>query len=317
LKKAIFYLLKLTISGGFLYLVFSRIDVSDLSDAFSGLNGWVLIAAFFMFLIQSALNAKRWMVVMGFFGAIFQFQPLLRITFISLFVNQGLPSFIGGDALRVYWLNREEQQLKEAVHSVLVDRIIALIGLAAFMLIGAPGFIYLFGLTPATEGVLLLSAVVLIGILVFFCLPTLFNSNSTIMLLRELIEVSSRTKRLLFSAITGKTAVAQALAIHGLSILAIYLLALGFGLSLSFWELLIVIPPVILISVMPVSIAGWGVRESAMIVALGMLGVPVETALAISLTVGGLSFLNGLCGLPLLILGPERFVGSTAEQNLT
>ena len=317
MKKAVLYLLKLTISGGFLYLVFSRIGVSDLSEAFLGLNGWVLIAAFIMFLIQSALNAKRWMVVMGFFGVIFQFLPLLRITFISQFVNQGLPSFIGGDALRVYWLNREEQQLKEAVHSVLVDRIIALIGLAAFMLIGAPGFIYLFGLTPATEGVLLLSAVVLIGILAFFCLPTLFNSNSTIMLLRYLVEVSSRTKRLLFSAITGKTVVAQALAIHGLSILAIYLLALGFGLSLSFWELLIVIPPVILISVMPVSIAGWGVRESAMIAALGMLGVPVETALAISLTVGGLSFLNGLCGLPLLILGPERFVVATTKQNLT
>ena len=285
----------------------------NLSNAFSELNGWILIAAFIVFLLQSALNAKRWMVVMAFFGVNSRFLPILRITFISLFVNQGLPSFIGGDALRVYWLNRKEKQLKEAVNSVLVDRIIALIGLAAFLFIGAPGFIYLFGLTSATEGVLLLSGAVFVGILTFFSLPVMFSPNSTIKLLRNLVELASRTKRLLFSAKMGKVVVVQAIGIHGLSVFAIYLLALGFGSSVSFIDLLIVIPPVILISVMPISIAGWGVRESAMIAALGMLAVPAETALALSLTIGGLSFINGLCGLPLLVFGPERFVGAATE----
>jgi uncharacterized membrane protein YbhN (UPF0104 family) len=315
LKKVILYLLKLTLSVGILYLIFSRIGIANLGNAFSKLNSWVLIAVFIVFSVQSILNAKRWMDVMAFFGVNSQFLPLLRITFISLFVNQGLPSFIGGDALRVYWLNREQRLLKEAIHSVLVDRIIALFGLAAFMIVGAPGFVYLFGLTPETKGVLLLSIVVLVGILVFFCLPALFNRSSPIILVKNLVEVSSRTQSLLASAQTGKIVVVQALGIHGLSILAIYLLMLGFGLSLSFWELLIVIPPVILISVMPVSMAGWGVRESAMIAALGMLSVPVETALALSLTVGGVSFLNGLCGLPLLIFGPERFFGASTKQN--
>ena len=309
MKKTALYLLKLSISGGLLYLVFSRTGITDFGLAFSALNGWVLPAAFAAILTQTALNAYRWLYVMRFFGVESRFPPILRITFISLLVNQGLPSFIGGDALRVYWLNREEQKLKDAVYSVLVDRIVALIGLAALMIAGAPIFAVRFGLTQAAETLLLLSGVTVAGIALFFALPLISRAVGNIRLIRNLAEVASRTTRLLGAPKFGLAVVSQALAIHGLSVVATFVLAYGFGLALSFWDLLIVIPPVILISVVPISIAGWGVREGAMVVALGMLGVPAESALAVSVTVGGLALVNGLCGLPLLIFGPERFAG--------
>jgi len=57
-----------------------------------------------------------------------------------------------------------------------------------------------------------------------------------------------------------------------------------------------VVPPVTLIQLLPVSLAGWGVRETALVVALGAFGVPAEAALATSILLGLCMILAGLPG---------------------
>jgi len=57
-----------------------------------------------------------------------------------------------------------------------------------------------------------------------------------------------------------------------------------------------VVPPVAFIQLLPVSLAGWGVREMALVVALGSFGVPAEAALAISVMMGFCLILIGLPG---------------------
>jgi hypothetical protein len=65
-------------------------------------------------------------------------------------------------------------------------------------------------------------------------------------------------------------------------------------LSLVSW--MMIVPPVTLIQLAPVSLAGWGVREAALVVVLGSFGVPAEAALAISVLVGLCLILVGLPG---------------------
>jgi uncharacterized membrane protein YbhN (UPF0104 family) len=71
-----------------------------------------------------------------------------------------------------------------------------------------------------------------------------------------------------------------------LSVLALKFVgdAVGSPLPLGSW--IMIVPPVTLIQLVPVSLAGWGVREAALVVALGWFGVPAEMALAISVLVG-------------------------------
>ena len=57
-----------------------------------------------------------------------------------------------------------------------------------------------------------------------------------------------------------------------------------------------IVPPVTLIQLVPVSLAGWGVREVALVVALGSFGVPAEAALATSVLLGLCLILVGLPG---------------------
>ena len=65
-----------------------------------------------------------------------------------------------------------------------------------------------------------------------------------------------------------------------------YVLAAGLEIEISFLDCFFLVPPVILAMTLPISIAGWGVREGAMIVALGLIGVSQESALVLSILFG-------------------------------
>jgi glycosyltransferase 2 family protein len=71
----------------------------------------------------------------------------------------------------------------------------------------------------------------------------------------------------------------------------------------------------------PISIAGWGVREGVMVGVLGGIGIGAEHALALSVAVGATSLANGLIGVLPLALGSQRFrafragyVGTPGEE---
>jgi len=74
--------------------------------------------------------------------------------------------------------------------------------------------------------------------------------------------------------------------------------ALAQGLSIDFEvsALLVLIPPVILASLLPISFAGWGIREGAMIAMLGTVDVAPENALALSVAFGFLILILSLPG---------------------
>ena len=58
------------------------------------------------------------------------------------------------------------------------------------------------------------------------------------------------------------------------------------GLTVTWMNLLLTIPLVIFFMALPISIAGWGVREGVMVLGLGYLGVSAEEALALSIVFG-------------------------------
>ena len=73
-----------------------------------------------------------------------------------------------------------------------------------------------------------------------------------------------------------------------------------------FSQVFLLVPPVVLITMLPISIAGWGVREGAMILALGQIGVAPVDALS-------LSVLFGLTGLAAALPGAALWMTSGAR----
>jgi uncharacterized membrane protein YbhN (UPF0104 family) len=73
-------------------------------------------------------------------------------------------------------------------------------------------------------------------------------------------------------------------------------MAIGMQLELKIIGLLVIVPVVTLLMVLPISIAGWGIREGAMIIGLGFIGVESENAFALSLLFGFLTLLIAIPG---------------------
>ncbi len=70
----------------------------------------------------------------------------------------------------------------------------------------------------------------------------------------------------------------------------VFLLATALSLDVTWLDCLVLVPPVLLVTTLPISIAGWGVRETAMVAAFGLIGVPAGGAVV-------LGFLLGLVGI--------------------
>lgn len=90
--------------------------------------------------------------------------------------------------------------------------------------------------------------------------------------------------------------IATSLPIHFITVAMVWCCAQSVAAPVGFAEVLFVLPPVLLIATVPISIAGWGVRESSMVVAFGYAGLAQSDGLTLSILFGLLSFAVGAIG---------------------
>ena len=112
----------------------------------------------------------------------------------------------------------------------------------------------------------------------------------------EFAELSRASRRLFADPGPCGAVLALSVVTIALTVLAFKLVGDAVGSRLSFGSWMMIVPPVTLIQLVPVSLAGWGVLEAALVVVLGSFGVPAEAALAISVLVGLCSIAVGLPG---------------------
>jgi len=80
----------------------------------------------------------------------------------------------------------------------------------------------------------------------------------------------------------------------------------------DFEQVFMLIPPIMLITMLPISIAGWGVREATMMVAFGYAGLAQTDGTMVSILFGAVSFLVGCAGGVVWIFSAEK--GNSAMQ---
>jgi uncharacterized membrane protein YbhN (UPF0104 family) len=95
----------------------------------------------------------------------------------------------------------------------------------------------------------------------------------------------------------------------GLSV-CVFLIATAVGVEVELIHVLVLFPPVFLVSLLPISIAGWGVREGAMVAALSLVGVDEASALAVSILFGLGVLLVGLPGGLVWFAGKGKKLGA-------
>src|SRR5262249_4831636 len=114
------------------------------------------------------------------------------------------------------------------------------------------------------------------------------------MLTRHLATASRITSALCSSRRNAAIVLACSVAIHLITAAAAWCCAKAIASPVSFAQILFLMPPVLLIATLPVSIAGWGVRESSFMFAFAYAGLAQNDGLSISILFGAASFIIGM-----------------------
>jgi hypothetical protein len=258
--------------------------------------GWVVLALFLL-TVQVVLLAVRWRNISAACSANLPFILALQISFIATFFNQVLPSTVGGDSMRIWLFARKGAGWASATYSVLIDRIAGVFVLALIVIACLP-FSFSLIHDPIARAVLLVIGVgVITGTLVFVLIGQRFRQLfDRWRLTRHLAAASRITVALCSSHRDAAIVFACSVAIHLITAAAAWCCAKAIASPVSFAQILFLMPPVLLIATFPVSIAGWGVRESSFMFAFAQAGLAQNDGLAISILFGAASFIVGMAG---------------------
>jgi hypothetical protein len=284
------------VTVGIILALAMRFDLGQAAELISHANVPLIAATLLALSLANFVVAWRWHLILSAEAPSPGSTALLKIMFVGLFFNQILPTGVGGDVVRAWRCSRLGIALGAAIRSILLDRACGYLVLVVLYAVALPALLHILPDARERGAVLAVLAVALLGLLALISLDRLPRPISRLRLMAPFAELSRAGRRLF-------TNPRQCSAVLGLSVITIALTVLAFkfvgdaiGSRLSLGNWIMVVPPVTLIQLVPVSLAGWGVREAALVVALGSFGVPAEAALAISVLVGLCSIVVGLPG---------------------
>jgi glycosyltransferase 2 family protein len=311
LKRITF--IKSTVSIGLLAFVFTRIDFSQAWTQFKHLSLPFIILALVYYTGCQFLSCWRWQIVLNSSGHSAPMSSLLNSYFAGMFLNIFLPGALGGDVYRVYRVAQVTKDSEVALVSVFLERFTGLAALSALALIGLPPAFRLIGRWDVI--LLFLTCVgVLVGAVLLISSPKLLILAEPWLEKFRLGKVAVRFAKiqiLLRKFAQNRTAIAVSMGLSMLLQLAIvyyhYLVAQQLKIPISYLQLLVFIPIIVVVTLLPISLGGLGLKEGLWIYLFNRIGLTTEQALLLSLTITGLSWLLSLPGAFILLLDSTGF----------
>ncbi|MCL4536413.1 MAG: flippase-like domain-containing protein [Nitrospirae bacterium] len=270
-------------SAALFYLLISKIGTKTIIHNIKLSSPLSFISAVGVYMLAAFFSSLRWKLLIP---QSMKTKRLFSMYMIGSFFNTCMPGTIGGDAVKAYYLSSELKKSQKsavsgreasiAVASVFMDRYVGFSAMLVISMIAFPfGFRYLEG-TPVKWFMPIVLAVFISGSIVVFK----FRFGERLRFLFKVYEyfkIYSKKRDILFKAFLYSVFVQ----ISG--IFAVYMLSRGIALDIPFLSLLIFVPIIILISFIPVSISGIGLREGAFVIFLGTIGVSPDLSVTLSI----------------------------------
>ncbi|MFY9574863.1 MAG: lysylphosphatidylglycerol synthase transmembrane domain-containing protein [Blastocatellia bacterium] len=308
MKKGGLLLLKVVFSVGILVYIFTRVvHLGDLWSNLKEANPSYLIAAIAIYFLVQTLSAYRWYLLLEPLDIKVSFTRILSLYYLGMYFNFFLPSAIGGDVFKVYYLNKETARLSASTASVFIDRDIGMGGLlvAATLVATWAGT-----RIPPENGVLLAPLFALIGLVFVAANLALFYRRSYNLLHRLLSafrmkRADEKVERLFDSvnSYRGKWGLLLVTLIISLGVQAgcafVNMLAansIGLHTQNGWIDYMVLIPAIGLIGMIPLSVNGAGWREASYILLFQSVGAEAHQAATLSLLWLGIMVITSLPG---------------------
>lgn len=287
------------ISIAILIFLFSKIDFSSLKNVLSNFNPLFYIFAILVVFIHQYIWAYTWKTALSEKNIIIKQKDIYRAVLTSYFFGTFLPSAIGPDIILTFNIGKSLPEKEHAPSSLLFIR---LLNMSAILLLS--GIVLFFiSRTFALKQVLILTWILLLSIWAIYWMATHPKS-------RRLVEkIALRYKWLnflykifhSFSTFGTDTKISFKIWLLGLCmaflrVLLDYSIARALGLHIPYIWFLGLVPSISVISLLPISIAGLGVREGAYVAIFSNMGIAPASSFSISLMIFTFTILLCLTG---------------------
>ncbi|MBZ0187274.1 MAG: flippase-like domain-containing protein [Candidatus Obscuribacterales bacterium] len=292
--------------------LFGKIDLSKSWAAALSANKWYLFSAFVLFLLVPFQNAHRWQLLASAVGLRKPLLKMVQYCYVGLFFNLFLPSTVGGDFSRCYYLSKGTGKYMHAASSVLVDRAM---GLAVLLLFATVGIL----LGPGGSGLPWQLKMPIFGATlgIYLIMPFLPQLSNKILgesnwFSRKLNQSSAsvywQDKGLIFMTLVLSVALQ--------TVIVVCHMAVGLALGLNevpFWYYFVFYPSVAVLGFVTPSINGIGVREWAYTYFLTLAGVDAARALTYAIIWFGLITMSSLVGGLVYMIGHFKPPSESSE----
>lgn len=306
MKRGTTTALRIAVSLGLLALLLTQLDASAVAARLAALDARWLLPILVLTVLQVIASAWRWRFTAARLGLALPLGRAIREYYLATFANQVLPGGVLGDVGRAGRHAMASGEPGPAARAVVLERAsgqlaAAIIAVAALAL-GAPAL-------PSGTGVIALMGLGVIGVLAAAAVLRARHQPAGL-----LATLWRDTRRALLGREAWLPQLTASLGIAA-SYASVYALA-GIALDtpgLATW--LPLVPLVLLAMVVPVSIAGWGVRESVAAAAWTAAGLDPADGTALAIAYGALALISSLPGLVVFLLIPAT--GGTAPPSGT
>lgn len=300
-------IVRLLVAVVLLALLFLQINIKDVAIALSLFQWQWLLVVIALFFLVIFLQAHRWKVLLACHALHIPFVTLVQFVLLGVMYNNILPSSAGGELARAIHLSRHERvDMSRIFSTVVIEKVGGLIALVVYLwiaiwynleIVESAG---VWHIIVITVGLLLFSGAIFFSRRAFEFVTGLFHNkrNRFARVITRYYEAIHSYRDYIPEVVY--TAILSFLT-QGLMILIHYVIVRGLGLPLSFTDLMLVVPLVLLTNVIPVSFGNWGWRESVYVYILNYYVIAGASSLVLALMIRLVQFLMSLFGLVVVI----------------
>lgn len=294
--KALGVIARICVVAAIYALIFRKADIKDVGSLLTPTFGLGLALAVLLYSGQGVMCTLRWVALAR---KLEHRPPIIKSVaayFEGLFFNQALPSFVGGDAIRILRWRSFGVSLHDAAVSVVRDRMFGAIGAALFALVAS---ILLWSLPVERYKVWVSALLSLAALFAGAGLLLVIQSRRITRLFATFPRIHARLHRISAEPL-GKRIYAEALVMsvlgQAMSGVAVLVLARSINIELSSLLIVTITGVIVVMSMIPISLAGWGVREAGFLALLVPLGVDREQAVLLGVSFGLAGLISAMSG---------------------
>lgn len=297
--------IKFAVSALLIYLLLRGGRFHALIANISTVDRTMLAVAAVCYATAAIPSAVRWSMVISALGHTLKFWRVLSILLIGYFFNLTLVSSVGGDGVRMWRAYRAGLPAAVAASSVLIERLAQVLAHLLIVLASLPILFYRVPDTLLRLAIVLLLVVGLAGFAFLMMLDLMPAPLQRFRIFGASARFAKDLRHILLARRTAIPTLLLGLVNQMTVVIVVRILAAGLHLSIGFADCLIIVPSAMLLTAIPVSIAGWGVREGAFVVGFSYVGLGSTDALTLSVLFGVLNLVVRLPGVLVWLLVPD------------